>query len=195
MKRPIRYIGLTLLMASLLTTGAYSLIGCQVTEDTTTTSTVTINGTVYTATTTASPEKTEVALNPDPFKTSEPTMEVTTVTTTPAIDFKVSAADLYAEFQADAVAADAKYKGKLLEVTGTVTDATSQLEPRKYFVWFRGIKAETDPNEAIYLTPNPPIYRTGGGIYAYASSGKNIGWTLVYTGYCLGFDGNVLLVY
>lgn len=45
---------------------------------------------------------------------------------------KVSASDLMAEYDANEIAADAKYKGKLLEVSGTISDIGKDILDNPY---------------------------------------------------------------
>jgi hypothetical protein len=94
-----------------------------------------------------------------------------------ATDFKLSAAELYRQFEANETAANQKYAGKVLEVTGTV-----------------GQVAKTDTTLSILLTAPDAMGGINCSMAAADVAGAHQGQTVTVKGKCAGFlmDVNVL---
>lgn len=92
---------------------------------------------------------------------------------------KLSAAILWEEYQTDAAAADARYWGKAIEVTGVVTVADS--DPVQAYVLFGqtedfGVRANALDEKAVALV-----------------NAAKVGERLTVKCFCAGLDGHVVL--
>ena len=59
-------------------------------------------------------------------------IETTKITAETPVDIEVSARKLYADYQANEIAADETYKGKILQVSGTIRDIGNDLLDNAY---------------------------------------------------------------
>jgi len=81
-------------------------------------------------------------------------------TTTPApTTIKITAAQLYAEYDANEVAADLKYKDKPLEVSGVVTDicATSQITGKPVIFLAKSLDAPFMEGVTVHLCTDQKV--------------------------------------
>jgi hypothetical protein len=101
------------------------------------------------------------------------------ITVTPAVE-KLTAEDLWKDFQADAETARRRYWGKAIEVSGKVTRADADDRPSPYLFFAQaepyGVRANLLDDEAAV-------------IIAEAQSGARIRLKC----FCEGLDGNVVL--
>jgi hypothetical protein len=101
------------------------------------------------------------------------------ITVTPAVE-KLTADDLWKDFQTDAAAARRRYWGKAIEVSGKVTRTDADDRPSPY-VFF----AQTEP----YGVRANLLEDEAAAIIAEAQSGARIRLKC----FCEGLDGNVVL--